>query len=168
MAMRRTERFGKYELEDFPPIPSRATQHRPRHSVHCEHFGSPIPERSLGASGEGVGANEFDVEIASTGERIHVAAEQSIVAALAEAGVQVETSCVAGLCGTCEVRYLAGKPDHRDFILNDDEKDSYLTAVVRMPFVPPSAPPTPEDRLLHTRDAELRLCTSGIYFSRPL
>jgi vanillate O-demethylase ferredoxin subunit len=109
---------------------ARATQHWPSHSVHCEHFGSPIPERSPGANGERVGADEFDVEIASTGQRIHVAAEQSIVEALAEAGIQVETSCVSGLCGTCKVRYLAGRPDHRDFILNDDEKDNYLTTCV--------------------------------------
>ncbi|WP_426434524.1 PDR/VanB family oxidoreductase [Bradyrhizobium genosp. P] len=109
---------------------ARATQHWPSHSVHCEHFGSPIVQRSLDASGKGVDADEFDVEIASTGKRIHVAAEQSIVEALVEAGIQVETSCVSGLCGACKVRYLAGQPDHRDFILSDDEKDSYLTTCV--------------------------------------
>jgi vanillate O-demethylase ferredoxin subunit len=107
-----------------------ATQHWPRRCVHCEHFGSPNLGRSPDASAEGVGSDEFDVEIASTGQRIHVAAEQSIVEALAEAGIQVETSCVSGLCGACKVRYLAGKPDHRDFILNDDEKGNYLTTCV--------------------------------------
>jgi vanillate O-demethylase ferredoxin subunit len=30
------------------------------------------------------------------------------------------------LCGTCKTRYLAGTPDHRDLILDDAEKQSYV------------------------------------------
>jgi len=42
----------------------------------------------------------------------------------------VETSCVSGLCGTCKTRYLNGVVDHRDFILDDKERETCLTVCV--------------------------------------
>ena len=108
-----------------------ATRHWPKGSVHFEHFKAPVPVLPASKTDEErSGPDEFDVEIASTGQRIHVSAGQSIVEALADVGIEVETSCLSGLCGACKVRYLAGEPDHRDFILNDDEKESCLTACV--------------------------------------
>ncbi|MGY4400716.1 PDR/VanB family oxidoreductase [Bradyrhizobium sp. USDA 3315] len=110
---------------------SSATAHWPKGSVHFEHFAAPVLQiSSNGATPPVAGLDEFDVEIASSGRRVHVAAEQSIVEALTGAGIEVETSCVSGLCGSCKVRYLAGEPDHRDFILSDAEKETYLTACV--------------------------------------
>ena len=108
-----------------------ATGDWPKGSVHFENFKAPVPVLPPSASEEGrSGPDEFDVEIASSGQRIHVSAGQSIVEALEGAGITIETSCLSGLCGACKVRCLAGKPDHRDFILNDDEKESYLTTCV--------------------------------------
>ncbi|MGH9552859.1 MAG: 2Fe-2S iron-sulfur cluster-binding protein, partial [Terriglobales bacterium] len=31
-------------------------------------------------------------------------------------------SCEQGICGTCETKVIAGKPDHRDAVLNDQER----------------------------------------------
>jgi ferredoxin-NADP reductase len=108
-----------------------ATRHWPKGSVHFEHFKAPVPVLPASKTEEErSGPDEFDVEIASTGQTIHVSAGQSIVEALADVGIEVETSCLSGLCGACKVRYLAGEPDHRDFILNDDEKESCLTTCV--------------------------------------
>jgi len=71
-------------------------------------------------------------QIAGTGDRviqvIHVPAGKSIVKVLEEYGITVPTSCEAGVCGTCRVRVLSGVPDHRDHILDDDEKKSYMCA----------------------------------------
>jgi vanillate O-demethylase ferredoxin subunit len=104
-----------------------AAQHWPSGTVHFEHF--KAPERDL--SQEVAGAvGEFIVKIASTGQMIPVTADQSIADALDEAGVPIETSCRAGLCGTCKVRYLSGEVAHNDCILGDDEKREYLTACV--------------------------------------
>jgi len=107
-----------------------ATRHWPKGSVHFEHFKAPVVLPASDTDEGRSGPDEFDVEIGSTGQRIHVSAGQSIVEALADTGIEIETSCLSGLCGACKVRYLAGKPDHRDFILNDDEKESYLTTCV--------------------------------------
>jgi ferredoxin-NADP reductase len=108
-----------------------ATGHWPKGSVHFENFKAPVPVLPPSAPEEGrSGPDEFDVEIPSSGQRIHVSAGQSIVEALSDAGIEIETSCLSGLCGACKVRYLSGKPDHRDFILNDDEKECYLTTCV--------------------------------------
>jgi vanillate O-demethylase ferredoxin subunit len=70
------------------------------------------------------------VRIASTGQEIQVTKEESIADALAGAGVTMETSCCAGLCGTCKVRYLEGEVEHNDCIMSDEEKAQYLTACV--------------------------------------
>ena len=56
--------------------------------------------------------------------------DRSIAAVLAQAGVPIETSCEAGLCATCKIRYLDGDVDHRDYILSDEEHGQWLTACV--------------------------------------
>jgi len=61
---------------------------------------------------------------------IEVSKDQSIADALEDAGVAIETSCRAGLCGTCKVRYLSGEVEHNDCILGDDEKSTCLTTCV--------------------------------------
>jgi ferredoxin len=53
---------------------------------------------------------------------IDVPADSTIVQALRANGVEVTTSCEAGLCATCRTRYLAGAPEHRDFVLSEDER----------------------------------------------
>ncbi len=32
------------------------------------------------------------------------------------------SSCLEGVCGTCETAVVGGEPDHRDSLLSDDEK----------------------------------------------
>ncbi len=64
----------------------------------------------------------FEVQIASTGAVIRIARDQTIVAALATAGIDVPTSCEQGVCGTCLTRVLDGTPEHRDMYLTPDEQ----------------------------------------------
>lgn len=85
------------------------------------------PERVV-PEGEVDGA--FDVLVASTGERVAVSDDQSIVDALTDAGYDVESSCMEGICGTCETRVLAGEVDHRDFLLTPEEHDSAGTMMI--------------------------------------
>ncbi|KXU86121.1 iron-sulfur protein [Caballeronia megalochromosomata] len=105
-----------------------AARHWPSGTVHCEHF--KAPERDPGEQAANDESDSFMVRIASTGQEIEVTKEQSIAEALAAAGVPLETSCCAGLCGTCKVRYLEGEVEHNDCILSDEEKTEYLTACV--------------------------------------
>jgi vanillate monooxygenase ferredoxin subunit len=81
--------------------------------LHREYFAAAAVDRS--------GDGAFDVQLASSGALIRVAADQSIVAALAAAGVQVPVSCEQGVCGTCLTRVLEGTPEHRDMYLTDEE-----------------------------------------------
>lgn len=100
----------------------------PRANVHFEHFKAPVDETAPVA--DAFGDSSFAIRIHSSGVTVAVGAGQTIVEALQGHGVRVETSCQAGLCGTCKVRYLSGEVDHRDFILSDGEHAEYLTACI--------------------------------------
>jgi vanillate O-demethylase ferredoxin subunit len=105
-----------------------AAQHWPTGTVHFEHFNAP--ERAPGEQAANDASDSFIVRIASTGQEIEVTKDESISEALAGAGVAMETSCCAGLCGTCKVRYLQGEVEHNDCIISDEEKAEFLTACV--------------------------------------
>ncbi|PRE65577.1 oxidoreductase [Burkholderia multivorans] len=64
----------------------------------------------------------FEVQIASSGRVIVVEKHESVVRALAKAGIEIETSCEQGLCGTCATRVLAGEPEHFDHCLTAEER----------------------------------------------
>jgi ferredoxin-NADP reductase len=64
----------------------------------------------------------FEVELARTGTTVTVTPDLSVLEAVGSAGVEVLSSCRQGICGTCEIGVLAGRPDHRDSLLDDDER----------------------------------------------
>lgn len=65
---------------------------------------------------------EFEVEISSTGEVIKIPAGCSTASVLAEHGHFIPVSCEQGVCGSCVTGVLSGTPDHRDSILDEDQK----------------------------------------------
>ncbi|AXF22859.1 oxidoreductase [Burkholderia pyrrocinia] len=76
----------------------------------------------------------FEFEIASSGKVIVVEKNESVVRALAKAGIDIETSCEQGVCGTCATRVLAGEPEHFDLCLTPDERaanDQFLPCCSR-------------------------------------
>jgi vanillate O-demethylase ferredoxin subunit len=79
--------------------------------LHKEHFSAEVS-----AAG-----GAFEVYLARTGIVVPVPEGVSIVKALAAAGVEVETMCEQGICGTCLCDVLEGLPDHRDSYLTDEE-----------------------------------------------
>ena len=87
----------------------------PPESVHLEYF-SADPASLAGPR------DSFTVRLARTGGDYPIPADQSIVEALAAAGVSVPTSCEQGVCGTCLTGVLEGIPDHRDVFLTDEER----------------------------------------------
>jgi vanillate O-demethylase ferredoxin subunit len=87
--------------------------------VHVEHFGAHVPS--------GADDRPFTIEIASTGQKVVVPADQTAVQALAAAGIDVLTSCEQGFCGTCVTRVLAGRCDHRDICLSPEERERAFT-----------------------------------------
>lgn len=99
-----------------------ATGFWPPHCVHFEHFTAPEPTQ-VDAAWD---ARPFQVKIKRTGKVIDVPAHTSVVNALRDAGLEVETSCEEGICGTCITRYVDGQPVHRDSVLSEDQRQTYV------------------------------------------
>jgi vanillate O-demethylase ferredoxin subunit len=90
----------------------------PADSVHFEYFGAPT-DPSMQAHERDAA---FVVHLARSGRSVIVAAGCTALDALREAGVDVDSSCEQGVCGSCIARVLDGVPDHRDAYLTDDER----------------------------------------------
>jgi vanillate monooxygenase ferredoxin subunit len=84
--------------------------------LHYEFFSAEVVKSASDGS--------FEVKLASSGRRILVGKDETVVQALAAAGVLVQTSCEQGVCGTCLTRVLEGEPDHRDMYLTPEEQAS--------------------------------------------
>jgi phthalate 4,5-dioxygenase reductase subunit len=87
-------------------------------SAATVHFESFVDAEQTHVAGE----KAFRVRLARSGAVIEVAADQSILDALREAGHDVESSCESGTCGTCRTGLISGVAEHRDFVLMDDEQ----------------------------------------------
>ena len=99
----------------------------PADQLHCEFFAG---EDVKPLAGDG----SFEVKLASSGKVITVAADTTVVKALADAGVEVLTSCEQGVCGTCLTGVLEGEVDHRDQYLTPEEQaanDQFLPCCSR-------------------------------------
>ena len=92
-----------------------ATAKLPPEQVHLEYFEAKETAAATGG---------FVVELARSGRQFEMAPGKSILDTLLEAGVQVDFSCMDGICGSCETRVLAGIPDHRDSILSKSEREA--------------------------------------------
>lgn len=86
----------------------------PESQLHYEFFSADVT-----ASESDIG---FEVKLASSGRMIKVAKDQTVTQALSAAGVEVQTSCEQGVCGTCLTRVLEGVPDHKDMYLTPEEQ----------------------------------------------
>jgi ferredoxin len=67
-------------------------------------------------------SSPFAVVLASTGRRLAVPADRSLLEVLEEAGISILSSCRSGTCGTCEVGVLDGVPEHHDEVLTAEER----------------------------------------------
>ncbi len=102
------------------PIPmlegfERACGTLPPPRVHVEYFAAKEAPFAQGG---------FVVELARSGKVIPIARGMTILDALLEAGVDAPYSCMEGVCATCEVKVLAGVPDHKDLVLTKEEQAS--------------------------------------------
>lgn len=81
--------------------------------LHFEIFNASAPV---------VGDTAFQVVLSQTGNRVTVAANQTILDALLDAGELPSFDCRRGDCGLCQATVLDGVPEHRDFYLSDKER----------------------------------------------
>jgi len=87
----------------------------PAGQLRTERF---VPRTSPGPAR----TDPFELELSRSGRTVRVEPGKSVLEALASVGVNVLSSCRRGVCGTCETTVLAGEPDHRDSLLDDDER----------------------------------------------
>jgi len=104
-----------------------AATHWPSELVHCEHFKAPARPNTPDSN---VATESYTVELARSGRTLTVTAGENLAEALQAAGAPLETSCNSGLCGTCKIRHLSGDVDHQDFILDEGERESFMTPCV--------------------------------------
>jgi ferredoxin len=64
----------------------------------------------------------FEVHLAQSDITLTVPPDRTILSVVEEAGVGVLSSCAEGTCGTCETPVLEGVPDHRDSVLDEQER----------------------------------------------
>jgi tetrachlorobenzoquinone reductase len=83
-------------------------------TVHVERFTREAPLVT--------GGDALTVRLARSGITLQVEPEDSILEAVLDAGVDVEYSCMEGICGSCRTRVLCGVPDHRDLVLTEQER----------------------------------------------
>lgn len=76
------------------------------------------------------GDRPFELELAQSGVTLTVEPGTSVLDAMLDAGVPVESSCEEGTCGTCETDVLEGVPDHRDAVLTPAERDANQVMLV--------------------------------------
>jgi cytochrome P450/NAD(P)H-flavin reductase/ferredoxin len=90
----------------------------PEDALRVEHFqstrGSLDPEKE----------HAFEVELKDSGLVVKVPADQTLLTALRSANIDIQSDCGEGLCGSCEVKVLSGKVDHRDVVLTRSERDA--------------------------------------------
>jgi ferredoxin-NADP reductase len=87
----------------------------PSGALHVERF-APRPVAEPARS------ETFEVVLAQSELTLAVPPDRSILAVVEEAGLAVLSSCAEGTCGTCETAVLEGEPDHRDSVLNEEER----------------------------------------------
>ncbi len=83
-------------------------------AVACEYFDAPDPEAAPSGG--------FEIAVSGREGTIFVAEGQTALDALRAAGIATESSCEAGVCGTCRTRVLSGQLDHHDYILSTEER----------------------------------------------
>jgi vanillate O-demethylase ferredoxin subunit len=100
-----------------------ATEHWPAGTVHFEYFERPTESGEKTAN---LANRPFRIRLAQSGKVFTVPADNSIVQVLRKHGIEVDTNCEEGYCGTCLTRYLEGQPEHRDIVLDDSDRANYV------------------------------------------
>lgn len=70
-----------------------------------------------------VDAKPIQLTLSRSGKTIEVPADETVLDAMLEAGVDAAFGCKAGNCKSCAVKVLEGEPDHRDSALSVEERE---------------------------------------------
>lgn len=96
----------------------RACRDWPAPTLRVERFTASTPERGRARE------EPFEVVFSRTGRSAIVPTGKSVLRVLRENGYERLSSCSSGVCGTCVTTVVAGRVDHRDSVLSDDEREA--------------------------------------------
>ncbi|WP_327689566.1 PDR/VanB family oxidoreductase [Streptomyces tubercidicus] len=105
------------------PLLTAVEERCPAGRLRLERFAAPLVERTGDTTA-------FEVECRRSGRTLTVGAGTSILQAAEDAGLNVDSSCRDGICGSCETRVLDGTPEHRDFLLSEAEHTANATMMI--------------------------------------
>jgi ferredoxin-NADP reductase len=88
----------------------------PLGTLHLERFTAKPQEPAAEVD------SSFELVLQRSGLTLHVPPDKSVLTVIREAGVSVLASCLEGVCGTCETEVIGGEVDHRDSVLNEEER----------------------------------------------
>lgn len=97
--------------------------HWPHRTLQVERF-APRPLTEVAPN------TSFEIELVDSDEVLVVPPDKSILEVVDEAGIYVLSNCEEGTCGTCQTAVLEGVPDHRDSVLDDDERAANDTMMI--------------------------------------
>jgi hypothetical protein len=87
----------------------------PQGSLHLERFAATVKDNSAN--------RPFQVVLPHAGAVVDVPADQSMLECMRDVLPDVPASCETGLGGSCEMRVLVGRPEHRDDILDGADRE---------------------------------------------
>ena len=94
----------------------------PRSKLHRESFGVTT------------GGAPFTAVLHRSGRKVEVGEDSTLLDAIEDAGLRPCSQCRGGACGQCRVAVLDGVPDHRDIVLDAQERargDTMMICVSR-------------------------------------
>jgi len=101
----------------------------------CSHWpdGALNVERFAGKDLSGLESKPFTIRCDRSDLNLEVGASETILDVLEGAGIGVANACRDGVCGSCEVAVLGGRPEHRDSFraAGDDDCTSIAVCVSR-------------------------------------
>ena len=93
----------------------------PEDRIHVEYFA---------AKHEAATDQTYVVELARSKKEVVVPKGKTILDVLISNGIYVSHSCSEGVCGACETTVISGRPDHRDAILTEEEREASETMMI--------------------------------------
>jgi ferredoxin-NADP reductase len=88
----------------------------PPGALHLERFSAKPQDPAAEVD------SSFELVLERSGLTLTVPPDKSVLQVIRDAGVSVLASCLEGVCGTCETEVVDGDVDHRDSVLNEEER----------------------------------------------
>lgn len=93
-------------------------------------YGMPLDEIHFEAFHITTAGDPFTVELAKSNKTLDVEGDKTLLEVMRSAGLEVDSSCETGNCGTCRVDVCSGRVEHRGSALTEEDKKTSMLACV--------------------------------------